>query len=76
MDKDMPEYLQLNPIFNGLKVDVMTNHEIVLEKDFFNNIIMVRKKVPVKMYLNTQKKDDMSDIKNYHLNAFLGNKFQ
>ena len=76
MDKDMPEYLQLNPIFNGLKVDVMTNHEIVLEKDFFNNIIMVRKKVPVKMYLNTQKKDDMSDIKNYHLNAFLGNNFQ
>ena len=76
MKKDTPEYLQLNPIFNGLKVDIMTNHEIVLEKDFFNNIIMVRKKVPVKMYLNTQKKDDMSDIKNYHLNAFLGNNFQ
>lgn len=76
MKKDTPEYLQLNPIFNGLKVDVMTQHEIVLEKDFFNNIIMVRKKVPVKMYLNTQKEDDMSDIKNYHLNAFLGNNFQ
>ena len=76
MDKEIPEYLQLNPVFNGLKVDVMTNHEIVLERDFFNNIIMVRKKVPVKMYLNTQKKDDMGDIKNYHLNAFLGNNFQ
>lgn len=76
MKKETPEYLQLNPIFNGLKVDVMTQHEIVLEKDFFNNIIMVRKKVPVKMYLNTQKEDDMSDIKNYHLNAFLGNNFQ
>ena len=76
MKKETPEYLQLNPIFNGLKVDVMTQHEIVLEKDFFNNIIMVRKKVPVKMYLNTQKEDDMSDIKNYHLNAFLGNSFQ
>ena len=76
MKKDTPEYLQLNPIFNGLKVDVMTSHEIVLERDFFNNIIMVRKRVPVKMYLNSQKKDDMSDIKNYHLNAFLGNNFQ
>ena len=76
MDKEIPEYLQLNPIFNGLKVDVMTMHEIVLERDFYNNIIMVRKKIPVKMHLNTKKKDDMSDIKNYHLNAFLSNNFQ
>ena len=65
MDKEVPEYLQLNPVCNGLKVDVMTSHEIVLEPDFFGNIQMRRVKIPVKMYLNTQNKDDMTDIKNY-----------
>jgi hypothetical protein len=76
MDKVEPEYMQLNPMFNGLKVDVMTSHKIVLEQNFYGDIQMKRVKIPVKMYLNTQNKDDMSDIKNYHLNAFLGSNFQ
>ena len=75
MDIESPEYIQLNPVFNGFKADVMTNHEIILERDFFNNIIMVRKKVPKKIYLITKNKD-MTNIKNYHLNALLGNNFQ
>jgi hypothetical protein len=75
MDKEIPEYLQLNPVFNGLKVDVMTMHKTVLEFDFFD-IQMRRVKIPVKIYLNTQKKDDMTNIKNYHLNAFIGSNFQ
>ena len=75
MDIEPPEYMQLNPVFYGFKADVMTNNEIVLERDFFNNIIMVRKKVPKKIYLITRNKD-MTNIKNYHLNALLGNNFQ
>jgi len=73
--EENPEYMQLNPVFNGFKTDIMTNHEIVLEKDFFNNIIMVRKKAPKKLYLITRNKD-MTKIENYHLNALLGNNFQ
>jgi len=76
MDKEVPEYLQLNPVFNGLKVDVMTSHKIVLQQNFFGDIQMIRKKIPIKMYLNTQHKDDMSDIKNYHLKAFIASNFQ
>ena len=76
MDKEVPEYLQLNPVFNGLKVDVMTSHKIVLQQNFFGDIQMIRKKIPIKMYLNTQRKDDMSDIKNYHLKAFIASNFQ
>ena len=75
MDKEVPEYLQLNPVFNGFKTDIMTNHEIVLERDFFNKIIMVRKKIPKKIYLITRNKD-MTTIENYHLNAFIGSNFQ
>ena len=75
MDKEVPEYLQLNPVFNGLKVDVMTSHKIVLQQNFFGDIQMIRKKIPKKVYLITRNKD-MTKIENYHLNALLGNNFQ
>ena len=71
MEKD-PEYLCINPVFNVLKRDVMTNHEIVLEPDFLGQPIMIRRKIPIKLYLITRNKD-MTNIKNYRMNYFFNN---
>lgn len=75
MDKtEHPEYLELNPVYNGLKKDIMIQNQIQLEKDFFGDIQMTRKKVPVKLYLRTRNKD-MTNIKNYHLNGLIDTSF-
>lgn len=73
--EEHPEYLCVNPVFNGLKRDVMINNEIVLEPDFYGQPIMIRRKIPIKLYLTSRNKDS-SNIKNYHLNDFLGSNFQ
>ena len=76
MDKKEPEHLVLNPVYNGLKKDIMTQNEIHLTTNFFGDIQAIRIKVPVKLYIGFTESRPNTNIESYHLNDFIETSFQ
>jgi len=76
MDKKEPEHLVLNPVYNGLKKDIMTQNEIQLTTNFFGDIQAIRIKVPVKLYIGFTESRPNTNIESYHLNDFIETRFQ
>ena len=76
MDKKEPECLILNPVYNWLKKDIMTQNEIQLTTNFYGDIQAIRIKVPVKLYIGFTPSRPNTNIESYHLNDFIETSFQ
>jgi len=75
MDKEEPEYLELNPVYNRLKKDIMIQHRIQLTTDFFGDIQAIRIKVPIRLYIDFAD-SDKTNIESYYLKDFIETSFQ
>ena len=78
MDKKSlnPKYFELNPIFNGLKKDVLKRNSYQMNIDIFGDIQTSIIKVPIRLYLDFDKNEDPTDIKYYHLNGLIDTSLQ
>ena len=76
MDKKEPECLVLNPVYNGLKKDIMIQNQIQLTTNFCGDIQTIRIKAPVKLYIEFTSSRPNTDIESYHLNDFIETSFQ
>jgi len=74
--KNQPEYFELNPVYNGLKKDVLKRNSYQMNIDIFGDIQTTVIKVPIRLYLDFDKEEDQTDIKRYHLNGLIETSFQ
>lgn len=74
--KNQPEYFELNPVYNGLKKDVLKRNSYQMNIDLFGEIKHTVVKVPIRLYLDFDKEEDQTDIKCYHLNGLIETSFQ